>query len=548
MFSYRLKTYVNLWGYAAFFCNQLAFAEHGRTVIISLLNILRSLLICFITVVSCASARSAGVTLMTHGFNGNITDWVIPMLQRVPDYPGFPGTNFSCYSITISESGGTIVASRTLLSGSSPLAMDSGEILIKLDWSSLAGLFGASSTEVAGGAVNALLSTSLFPELGGRALAELPLHLAGHSRGSSVISEMARLLGAQGVWVDHVTLIDPHPVFELGDAAVRVWQNVLFAESFWQMNSDFTCPNGESAVGAYNRFLSNLSGGYSCAHSDVHLWYHGTIDLATPTGDSDATITSAERQTWWTAAEAAGAQAGFRYSRIGGGDRLSTAEPAGQGTGRIRDGVNQRWDFGAGTSANRVALPANNGLWPNVIVVNLTGTNTIAPGASTTAGFSYQSGASTNQFVTAQLFLDRDANPLNSSSVEVVNTSLSNSGTNDVYSANLMVTAPTNIPPGDYALYAQLSSGGKTRYLYAPQTITVLTSGEPPRFAGVHHKSDATQLTIDAHIGQRVVVQASSNLSAWVSIQTNVVTSSPLVVIDRATAPAQRFYRAVVVP
>lgn len=486
--------------------------------------------------------------MVTHGFNGNITDWVIPMLERVPNYPGFPGTNFSCYSITIRSSGGTIVASRALLSGSSPLATDSGEILIKLDWSSLAGLFGASSTEVAGGAVNALLSTSLFPELGGRALAELPLHLAGHSRGGSVVSEMGRLLGAQGVWVDHVTLLDPHPVFELGDAAVRVWQNVLFAESFWQMNSNVTCPNGESVLGAYNRFLANLPGGYGCPHSDVHLWYHGTIDSTTPTGDNDATITSAERQSWWTPAEAAGAQAGFRYSRIGGGDRLSTAEPAGQGTGRIRDGINRRWDFGAGTSANRVALPANNGLWPNVILVNLTGTNTIAPGASTTAGFSYQSGASTNQFATARMFLDRDANPLNSNSFEVVNASLSNSGTNDVYSANVLVTAPTNIPPGDYALYAQLSSGSRTRYLYALQTVTVLTSVEPPRFAGVHYASDSTQLAIDARTGQRVVVQASSNLSAWVPIATNVVMTSPLTITDRTPSPAQRFYRAVVAP
>jgi hypothetical protein len=64
----------------------------------------------------------------------------------------------------------------------------------------------------------------------------------------------------------------------------------------------------------------------------------------------------------------------------------------------------------------------------------------------------------------------------------------------------------------------------------------------------VHYATDSTQLTLDARIGQRVVVQASGNLSAWVSIATNVVTSSPLIVIDRATTPAQRFYRAVVVP
>ena len=53
---------------------------------------------------------------------------------------------------------------------------------------------------------------TLIPEMGGRPLAQLPLHLIGHSRGGSVVTEMARLLGAQGVWVDQVTTLDPRPV------------------------------------------------------------------------------------------------------------------------------------------------------------------------------------------------------------------------------------------------------------------------------------------------------------------------------------------------
>ena len=48
-------------------------------------------------------------------------------------------------------------------------------------------------------------------------------------------------------------------------------------------------PNGQSVFGAYNRKLLVLSGGYSSTHSNVHLWYHGTIDLATPTSDTQAT-------------------------------------------------------------------------------------------------------------------------------------------------------------------------------------------------------------------------------------------------------------------
>jgi hypothetical protein len=491
--------------------------------------------------------RGAGVTVVTHGFLGNITDWIIPMLGHVPEYEGFPGTNFSCYSITLREnSQGSIVFSRTLLGGSVPLNTDSAEILIKLDWSSLAGLFGASSTDVALAAANALLSTNLFPELGGRALAELPLHLAGHSRGGSVVSEITRFLGAQGVWVDHLTLLDPHPVAELGDPLVRVWQNAFFAESFWQMNSDVTCPNGESALGAYNRFLASLSGGYSCPHSDVHLWYHGTIDDTTPTGDMDATITSAERQAWWTSAEAAGAQAGFRYSRIGGGNRFSTAEPGGQGTGRIRDGVNQFWDFGAGSSSNRYALPANSALWPNPILFYLTGTNRLSPGDFMWANLYYQGG--TTGTINARIFIDADSSPFNTNAYRVADYALGPTGPGLLVGLTNVTEVTTNIPAGEYRVFAQLTLGNRTRYMYAPQTVTVLASPDPPRFLSVSRASgEPTQIAIDARIGQRVIVQASANLNTWSSIATNVVTASPLIVMDPAMLP-QRFYRAVVAP
>src|SRR4029079_3839684 len=202
---------------------------------------------------------------------------------------------------------------------------DSGEMLVKLDWSTLSSFGGPSTTPIAQTVVSALLATNFIPELGGRPIAELPLHLIGHSRGGSVITEMARLLGAQGVWVDQVTTLDPRPVTQFGDAAVTSWANVLFADNFWQtMGDGVFVPNGQSVFGAYNRKLLNLSGGYSSSHSDVHLWYHGTIDLTTPASDTQATITSTERSLWWTSTETAGASAGFFYSLIGGGDRLST--------------------------------------------------------------------------------------------------------------------------------------------------------------------------------------------------------------------------------
>src|SRR5690348_1567907 len=84
------------------------------------------------------TAPGAGVTLITHGFSGNVTDWIIPMAGKIPAYTNFPGSNSSCYEISITQNGqGQIVASETLLTGVSPLVSDSGEIIIKLDWSTL---------------------------------------------------------------------------------------------------------------------------------------------------------------------------------------------------------------------------------------------------------------------------------------------------------------------------------------------------------------------------------------------------------------------------
>ncbi|PYM10691.1 MAG: hypothetical protein DME18_15755, partial [Verrucomicrobia bacterium] len=40
-------------------------------------------------------AHGASVTLITHGFSGNVTDWIIPMAQKIPEYYRFAGTNFS---------------------------------------------------------------------------------------------------------------------------------------------------------------------------------------------------------------------------------------------------------------------------------------------------------------------------------------------------------------------------------------------------------------------------------------------------------------------
>src|SRR5687768_17522650 len=172
-----------------------------------------------------------------------------------------------------SGSGTPITVSSTRVSGA-PLAAQwgSAEIVVLLDWSALAGsLFGghARATQEVGAAVAAkLLSNFSIPDLA-TPLAQLPVHLLGHSRGASLVSEIARGLGQRGAWVEQLTFFDPHPVdgvrdpsifgipFDFDDAAMRVYDNVLFADNYWRSDGDTSFDfTGEAVSGAYNLQLN----------------------------------------------------------------------------------------------------------------------------------------------------------------------------------------------------------------------------------------------------------------------------------------------------
>src|SRR5262249_36319605 len=150
---------------------------------------------------------------------------------------------------------------------------------------------------------------------------------------------------------------------------------VLFHDNYWENSSIY--PKGEAVAGAYVRYLTSFSGGYSSEHSDVHLWYHGTIDWRVPASDTEASLTSAERNSWWVAYGQKGTNAGFEYTLIGGANRLSSEQPLGPGNPAIKDGYNQRWDLGAGNSGNRTAVGANDGTWPSLIKFDRLETNPV---------------------------------------------------------------------------------------------------------------------------------------------------------------------------
>jgi hypothetical protein len=500
----------------------------------------------------------AGVTIVTHGLNGNVDDWVIPMVGKMTHYATLPGTNSSCYEIFFTNISGSYYITQQRIGGVAATNSDSGEIFIKLDWRQLAN-DSYSTYQVAPVVVSALLSTNFIPELGGRALAEFPIHLVGHSRGGSLVCEMSRLLGENGVWVDHLTTLDPHPLNNDGfsdfpytevDAPARVYRNVLFADNYWQDLNIITY--GEPVFGAYNRKLLNLDGGYStltASHSDVHLWYHGTIDWATPTSDTQANLTQSERDAWWTYSEYYGILAGYYYSRIAGGDRFSSFEPAGTGTGASKDGVNQLWNFGAGSSANRYSLTNNTGAWPNPLRFFLTTTNRLAAGQNFSVRLYHQSGSVTNSTVSVQFYLDPDANPLNGNAILVSQGTASTTGTNIVANfTTALSTSLTNTPPGNYRVFVKMTYGGKTRYAYGDQIIAV-TSPPSPILTLTSPFQHPVGLRVSSLQGLKVVLQSSTNLSSWNSVATNTLSTNFWDAVDSASSSASRkFYRAVVVP
>lgn len=502
---------------------------------------------------------NAGVTIITHGLNGNVDGWVSGMASNIPNYFRFPGTNFTAYRMYFYFSAGSYYLTAERVAGSNPISNESGEIIIKLDWRELADGNTYNTFQVAGAVAPALMNTNFIPELGGHALAEFPLHLIGHSRGGSLVSEVSRLLGTNGVWVDHMTTLDPHPLndpafpldqfaYSAVDAPANTYENVVFHDNYWQDLGFFVY--GKSVAGAYVRKLLNLDGGYtgtSGPHSDVHLWYHGTIDLRNPADDTEKSITSAERNSWWSSYEAQGVTAGFNYSLIGRGDRTSSDRPVGSGGGMIRDGFNQWWDLGAGTSNNRMALPANNGNWPNLIKFNRATTNQVVQGQTMSVTFYWQWAKPASSLATIGIYLDDDLNPLNENQTLVREVVVPATGASSISFAttNLTVFA-SNAAPGYHAVLGKITGGGRSRFFYAPELVEIIPVRLPPTLDVSKINSTQYRIGVEGLPGQVIVLQNSTNLQMWSSLATNTLTTNRWVHTNTPASGTERgFYRAL---
>ena len=261
-----------------------------------------------------------GLTVILHGaqlFSGlgsnNRPGWVDQMGQQIA---ARYGGNTAVYLLRVEPNGdSTKVTSFTRVSGAvNSAASTSGETVLLVDWAKasnvdILGLTADySGTKIANSIIPYI--TTAFPAAGITApLGEGPIQLIGHSRGGSVISELAKGLGAVGMWVDQVTFLDPRPVPP--DPLISLKSNVIFSDDYFQTSGDgLIVPNGIKVTGAHNVGPLNVEGaGLGSTHNNIVLFYQGTVDLA------DQSVPGS----WYSGNALNRGSIGFYFSHGGGG-------------------------------------------------------------------------------------------------------------------------------------------------------------------------------------------------------------------------------------
>lgn len=412
-----------------------------------------------------------GVTVITHGYeatSSNSPGWLNYMAGAISASAG-PDT--AVYYLKITHNGNSAqVTTFSRLLGPDPTSDNStdGESVLMVDWADVSGIGLTTptwTTAQIAGLVEPYL-TGVFPSQGvDHPLAEGPVHLIGHSRGGSLVAELANDLGQKGIWVDQLTTLDPHPTtFFTNDPATIVPWNVVFADNYWQAYAlDLgTVPDGTSVDGAHNVHLDSSvlgSGGYYLgiadggSHADVHLWYQGTIDTSDSASDDKHTVPA----DWFNAAGMGPRDSiGYDYSRIRGG-----ARPA--------DGLIPAF----GGTASR--MPISGGLvgaqWPNVGDLHLTTAgNQFQAGQPLATQFSFEdddSGA------TVSLYFDTDRNPYGNVYRLASDITYSANGSGIFHPSSDVGLSTSGIPTGQYYLMAQITDGQHTRFAYASIPITI---------------------------------------------------------------------------
>lgn len=445
--------------------------------------------------------QGAGVTIIVHGWNpdGDQPTWMSSMADAIIARSGGDG---QMASITVTGSAGNLTATCTDWDFSMATAT-SGQIVVLLNWTAVANHL---TTFVTAQEVAAAVAPKIYQSQNGQfALSEFPIHLIGHSRGGGMVYEIARLLGLQGIDIDHLTSLDPHPLTEADpqplmgthtiDTPVALYENVLFADNYYQ-NIEF--PTGQYVTGAYNRLWESIPGGYHnetgytynilgtnynfSDHLNIILAYHGTVDLATPATNGEATMTQSERDAWFNSYEAQGEIEGFYYSFDVAGDRKSTDTPVAGGD-QIIDGLHDNALLGG--NGARQAQDWTNADWPNILTCDVLKNSAVLPAG--TQSFTLEDQifiknnyrSYTNSCVITG-YVDIDRNPYNDNNVTLIDIE-GQSATSSSIAQSSMMWSITGLEAGTkYYLCTKIDDGTHTRFIYSPHELIITQVATPP--------------------------------------------------------------------
>ncbi len=421
---------------------------------------------------------AGGITIITHGFQfagAGRPAWVNTMRTAIGDRLPAEKGRINIDLVVDDNNGGLEINETTLTEG------EREETLIVLDWSDVSSYAKSSGEEekIPKSPTASVAEIVVEHILNDPRLVRLPLHLAGHSRGGSLVSEIAHQLGRHGIWIEQVTNLDPHPITT--DEPVNLYENTIFADTYWRDGEEPPVPDGHPVVGSYNRDLGNLPGGYSDSsltsgrdHCDVHFWYFGTVNLQTPASYSDGlTLTQNMRNTWWTTAEEQGAKTGFYFS-------ITAAQDWGSDDPRLMEGPRAGLNASFGGDGARVSLSYADGpYWPNARIQSL-GNNA----TSFTAGESiplecyYQD---IDGAVTVTLYKDTDTNPYNTPEPVIIHAAEEFTGLGTTLHSLSTSWTPGSSDTGTWYVLARATDGDRTRDYYWPRALTIL-GGSTPTF------------------------------------------------------------------
>jgi hypothetical protein len=106
--------------------------------------------------------------------------------------------------------------------------------------------------------------------------------------------------------------------------------------------------------------------------------------------------------------------------------------------------------------------------------------------------------------------------------------------------------AASNAAPGVHTVLATITGGGRTRHLYAPESVEVIAPHQPPILDIVKLNATQYRIGVNGDLGQTVVLQSSTDLQAWLPLATNTLTTSRWDFTNTPpSSPETRYYRGV---